>query len=176
MADPRDTRRWDPFPPTSTVEVKQPGDVYYRPRLSPINPQIAAEGKAAQQYMPRPPWLDPPALHFPFDVPQNRSLVSVPAAGSLLITLAPVPEGMTGTIRRIGVSSTDFANTRTTTRINATPIPPLAGIIGTVWDFNNPPELPGVVLVRAGDIFNLLIENLGGVAILIGARFAGWWW
>lgn len=179
MADPRDPRRFDPFPWLGARET-MPQDVYYRPRLSRpgagAGRTTAAEGQAEQAYMARPPWLDPPALHFPFDVPQNRIPVVVPAAGSLVIVLAPIPQGMTGTVRRIGVSSSDFANTRVTTRINTTPVPPLAGIVGTVWDFNNPPELPGVILLRAGDQFNLLIENLGGVGVTIGARFAGWWW
>ncbi len=154
-----------------------PPDVRVRPRLSPPDfRREAAEGGPAEIPVQFPPWLFPPSTAFAFDAPQNRIPVLIAAAGSLVVTLPRVPMGATGVVQRIGVSTGDAVNTRITTRINAAPVPPWGGIIGALSALEDPTPLPGPILIRGGDEFSVLLENIGGVGILMAARILGWWW
>jgi len=168
-------RRFDPlfypFPKWST-----PPDVILRPRISPPVPISPAEGQSQAQPVPLPPWLFPPALNFPVDLPANRVPVLVPAAGSLIVTWPEIPQGATGVCRRIGTSTSDFANTRITTRINANPVPPFGGFVGAVGPLEALIDLAGPIIIRSGDTFSVLLENIGGAGITMMVRTTGWWY
>jgi hypothetical protein len=163
-------RRFDPlFYPVP--ERYTPPDVVLRPRISPpvkVSPEVAP--------FPLPPWLFPPALNFPVDLPVSRVPVLVPAAGSLIVTWPAIPQGATGVCRRIGLSTSDFANTRITTRINANPVPPFGGIVGAIGPLESLIDLTAPVIIRSGDVFSVLLENIGLAGITMMVRTTGWWY
>ncbi len=162
-------RRFDPlFYPVP--ERYTPPDVILRPRISP---PVKIAGETAP--FPLPPWLFPPALNFPVDLPVNRATVLVPAAGSLIVTWPAIPQGATGVCRRIGLSTTDFTNTRTTTRINGNPVPPFGAVVGAIGPLEAMIDLTAPVIIRSGDVFSVLLENLAGVGNTMQIRTTGWW-
>lgn len=172
----RDPRRRDPrlhpVPPWPT-----PADVIGRRRLSQPVPMTAAEGQRGDAPpVTQPPWIYPPAIHFAVDLPQNRIPVAVAAGGSLVIAWPQIPQGATGVCRRVGISTSVAADTRVTTLINRNPVPPLGGVIGAIGTLENPTELAGPVMIRAGEEFALLLENIGVAAITMAGRTMGWWW
>ncbi len=172
-----DPRRRDPrlhpTPPWPT-----PADVIGRRRISTPVPPTAAEGRQGTgPPVIQPPWIYPPAIHFSVDLPQNRIPVAVAAGGSIIVAWPLIPQGATGVCRRVGISTSDAANTRVTTLINRNPVPPLGGVVGAIGPLDNPPELAGPVIIRAGEEFALLLENISGaVAVTLAGRTMGWWW
>ncbi len=172
----RDPRRRDPRLLPAPLGWT-PADVIGRRNLSRVVPVLREEGRRTAEgpaYLP--PWIYPPFVHFPVDEPQNRIPTVIAIANSLIITWKVIPQGATGVVRRIGISTADAANTRITTRINGNPVPPFGGIIGAIGSLENPTELPGPVIVRAGEEFSLLLENVGVVNIAMAARTMGWLW
>lgn len=171
-----DPRRVDPrlypLPPWPT-----PPDVIGRRRISPPVPVSSDEGRQGQAPpVIQPPWIYPPFLHFPVDLPQNRIPTAVAAGSSIIVAWPQIPQGATGVCRRVGISTSAAADTRVTTLINRSPVPPLGGVIGAIGTLENPTELAGPVIIRAGEEFALLIENVGAVAVNLAGRTLGWWW
>lgn len=165
-------RRFDPlFYPVP--DWSTPPDVRLRRRISP---PVRVAGEAAPTAIGLPPWLFPPALNFPVDLPVNRTPIAVPAAGSLIVTWPAIPQGATGVCRRIGLSSSDFANTQLTTRINGNPVPPFGGLIGVVGPLEAMIDLTAPVIIRSGDVFSVLLVNLGGAVVTMMVRTTGWWY
>lgn len=171
--DPRRTDpRLFPVPPWPT-----PADVLQRRRVSPPVQPSAAEGRPGEvPPVTQPPWIYPPFLHFPVDLPQNRIPAAVAAGGSIIIAWPQIPQGSTGVCRRVGISTSAVADTRVTTLINRNPVPPLGGVIGAIGTLENPTDLAGPVIIRAGEEFALLLENIGVGIVTMAARTLGWWW
>jgi len=121
-----------------------------------------------------PPRHFAPERAFPVDLPVSRVPVAIPAGGSLVLEWPIITPGTTGIVKRIGVSSTDFSNTRISTRVNNTPVPPYMQIIGVVGPPESPIELNPPIILKGADTFSLLVENLGGAPITVVVRTTGW--
>lgn len=115
-----------------------------------------------------------PERAFPIDLPVNRAPVVIPAGGSLTLTWPIIAPGSIGIVKRMGLSSTDFANTRTTTLVNNFSVPPIQQIIGVIGDVTNPPDLATPIILHGNDTFSVLVENIGGAPISVIVRTLGW--
>lgn len=121
------------------------------------------------------PHLDAPANAYHIHLPLNTTPVAIAAGGSAVLALWPqVPLGAWGVVRELGMSSSAFADTRLTTRVNLAPVQPYPGVIGVVGELEEPHQI--VILLKPGDEFSVLVENLGLAAITVGLRTYGWWW
>ena len=133
-----------------------------------------AGGAAAGQYPEYPPWLFPPATAYHIDLPLTRTPTAVAAGGSLEIEWPALPQGTFGVVRNIGVSTSVVADTRVTTRQNQAPVQPYPGVIGAIGELEEPKEI--VLLLKSGDLFSVLVENIGAAGITVAVRTIGWWW
>lgn len=154
---------------------KLPPDVRRKPwQRTPLPGSAGPAGGGAQQYPEYPPWLYPPATAYHIDLPLNRIPVAIAAGGSVVVEWPALPQGTFGVVRNIGVSSSSAADTRITTRQNTAPVQPYPGIVGAIGELEEPKEI--VLLLKAGDLFSLLVENIGLVGITVAVRTIGWWW
>jgi len=110
----------------------------------------------------------------PVDLPVNRVPVSVAAGGQLLITWPAVPANQQGLVTAIGVAAADFANARITTRVGGVAVAPLVQVFGAVGPLEAPTPLAVPIRMAAGQVFSLLIENVGGAPQDMAARTLGW--
>ncbi len=154
---------------------KLPPDVRRKPwQEFPLPGAGGPAAGGAGQYPEYPPWLYPPATAYHIDLPLNRIPTAIAAGGSLVVAWPALPQGTFGVVRNIGLSSSDFSITRTTTRQNTAPVQPYPGVVGAIGEIEEPKEI--VLLLKSGDLFSLLVENTGLVGITVAVRTIGWWW
>lgn len=165
-------------------------DVIFRRRLTPpvnVDPldverrtppgitdalRLAGEGR---------PWSLPPWVYPPFDArgiaePRVRTPQVIAAGASITVEWGLIPNGKIGVVDRMGISTTSFADTRITTRINANPVDPYPGIVGEIGSLAQPQKLPAPIIVPAGAVFDVLIENTGAAALSAIVVTLGWWY
>ncbi len=135
----------------------------------PIQPGGAPAG---QEY---PPHLFPPANAYHIHLPLNTTPQAIPVGGSLVSAIWPaIPLGAWAVVRELGMSTSSFIDTRLTTRVNLAPVQPYPGVVGPVGELEEPHEI-GIIL-KPGDVFSVLVENLGVAAITVAVRTYGWLW
>lgn len=174
--------RYDPrvrLEPGDVREVREdrrlPPDVRRKPwqRVPVLPPGVTMPGTPALPGLP--PHVYPPINAYHIDLPLNRVPVAIPAGGAAVTDWPAIPLGAYGVVRQIGLSSSDFANTRTTTFINDAPVQPYPGVTGAIGEIEEPQQT--VVILKPGDLFRLQVENLSGVGpITVATRTVGWWW
>lgn len=154
-----------------------PPDVRRKPwQYTPVLPA----GAPGQAGMPvghlLPPHIYPPAHSYQIHLPLDTTPVSIPAGGSAVLVAWPqVPQGAYGVVRHMGLTSSSFTDTRTTTRINLSPVQPYPGVVGALGEIEEPHTI--LVILKPGDVFSVLVENLSLVAAITAAvRTYGWWW
>jgi hypothetical protein len=121
------------------------------------------------------PRVFPPALAEMYDRPADRRIVAVAAGGSFLVTLPAIPQSAVGIVRRVGVTTSDPANTVINGEVNGVPVAPLVAVQGAIGSLENPTEIPPIDL-RANDTFVLRVTNNAAGATSIAARVIGWAW
>lgn len=119
------------------------------------------------------PGVAPPGA-IPLDQPTDRRTVAVAGGGSLTITLAAIPAGQHGSIVALGFTSSDFTNTRITTRVNGVSVPPEQSALGAQGTMQAPNTLGAPINLSPGDVFSVLMENLSGLNVDMAARIIGW--
>jgi hypothetical protein len=110
----------------------------------------------------------------PIDQPTDRRTVAVAGGGSLTITLAAIPATQKGLIAALGFTSTDFTNTRITTRVNGVAVNPFIATLGAQGTLQAPTSLGAPIVLSPADVFSILMENLSGVNVDMAARIIGW--
>jgi hypothetical protein len=107
------------------------------------------------------------------DQPVNKEGLTLPANGTLTITLPAVPAGRVGSITALGLDSSDVNNTRVTTRVNGVAVPPIIQGIGPIGTSLQPTPLGAPIRLVAGDVFSLFLENLSAADIQVVPRIIG---
>lgn len=108
------------------------------------------------------------------DLPVSRIPQTVAGGGQLLITWPALGAAEFGVVTAMGLSTTDLANTRVTTRVNGVTVAPYNQVIGAIGTLDAPTPLPAPVELRPGDTFSVLMENLSGVNVDMIVRTQGW--
>jgi hypothetical protein len=107
------------------------------------------------------------------DQPTLRNALTLPASGTLTITLPAIAAGRVGSITALGLDTSDVNNTRITTRVNGVAVPPEVAVIGPLGTALNPVLLGAPIRLAAGDVFSLFLENLSAADIQVGPRIIG---
>lgn len=119
--------------------------------------------------------LDEPPGAYLFNLPQVIAPVIIAAGVSAVVVAWPmVPQGQRGVVRRIGFVTNFPDQTRITTRVNQSPVPPFPGTIGAIGTLEDP--FTTVVLLAPGDSFDMWVTNLGPGNITVRVRTYGWLW
>lgn len=116
----------------------------------------------------------PPPSAIPLDLPVNKIPASIAPAGSLLTTWPAMGPGEFGLVTALGISTSDAANTRISTRVDGVAVPPLIASFGAVGTLDAPTPLAVPIRLGPGQVFSLLMENVGAGAIDMAARTLGW--
>lgn len=116
----------------------------------------------------------PPPSAVPLDFPVNQIPQSVAPAGSLLVTWPAMGASEFGLVTALGISTTDAANTRISTQIDGVAVPPLVQSFGAVGSLVAPTPFAVPIRLGPGQVFSVLMENVGAVAIDMAARTLGW--
>jgi len=115
-----------------------------------------------------------PPNAIPLDEPVDRRLTTIAPGGSLTITLAAVPVGQVEQITALGATSSDFTALRTTTRVNGAAVPPLVLVLGALGTLQVPTPFAAPIVLGPGEVFSVLLENVGAANIDVAARILGW--
>lgn len=134
--------------------------------------QVAVTAALAQGGVLLPTGL-PPASPVAMDLPANRTGLTLPAGGTLTITLPAIAAGRAGTITALGLDTSDVPNTRITTRVNGVAVPPEILTVGSIGTSLEPVPLGTPINLAAGDVFDLFLENLSAADIFVGPRIIG---
>lgn len=110
----------------------------------------------------------------PIDQPVNRVPTAIAAGGSLTITLAAVPATQHQVITALAAAADDFSSLRLTTRINGVAVAPFILDVGTIGVLATPTPLGAPILCGPGDVFSMLLENIGAAPMNIAGRAIGW--
>ncbi len=127
-----------------------------------------------------PPWYYPPIDAYILDLPLNRLPFAVPIGGSAALAIWPrVPMGLLGVVRKIGVIASPvapdtLANLLITTRKNLAPVQPFPGVTGAIGTIEAPQDTQ--IVLAAGDVFDVFVQNSGANAMPVSVRTYGWWW
>jgi hypothetical protein len=124
-----------------------------------------------------PAHLYPPRAAFMLDLPLNRIPFAVGAGLSLAFSIWPrVPQGQVGVVRKLAVVLTAglLTNLRVTTRVNGAPVQPFPGVVGAIGTLENPQET--LIALAAGDVFDVLCTETGGVGVTVAVRSQGWFY
>lgn len=116
----------------------------------------------------------PPPNAVPLDFPVNKIPQSIAPAGSLLITWPAMGASEFGLMTSLGVSTSDAQNTRISTQVDGVAVAPLVASFGAVGTMDAPTPLAVPIRLGPGQVFSLLMENVGGLAIDMAARTLGW--
>lgn len=116
----------------------------------------------------------PPPNAVPLDFPVNKIPQSIAPAGSLLITWPAMGPSEVGQVTAAGISTSDAQNTRISTQVNGVAVPPLIASFGAVGTMDAPTLFGAPIRLGPGQVFSLLMENVGAVAIDMAARTLGW--
>lgn len=134
--------------------------------------QVAVTSALAQGGTLLPGGL-PPASPVAMDQPATRQGLTLPASGTLTITLPAIAAGRQGTITALGLDTGDAANTRITTKVNGVAVPPEVNTIGSIGTSLAPVALATPINLAAGDVFSLFLENLSAADIVVQPRIIG---
>ena len=134
--------------------------------------QVAVTSALAQGGTLLPSGL-PPASPVAMDLPASRIGLTLPASGTLTITLPAIAAGRRGTITALGLDTTDATNTRITTRVNGVAVPPEVLTVGSIGTSLAPVALATPINLAPGDVFDLFLENLSAADIFVGPRIIG---
>lgn len=110
------------------------------------------------------------------DLPIFRIPQAIPAGASLTVTWDVVPQNALGIVTRIGTQTSEAADTRITTRINGFPVEPFIQIFGTVGVLDDPTLLAAPIDLNPGDVFSLVMENIGMAPRNMAARTMGYFY
>ena len=116
----------------------------------------------------------PPPNAVPLDFPVNKIPQAIAAGGSLLITWPAMGASEFGLVTALGISTDDAANTRISTQIGGVAVPPLVQSFGAVGTMDNPTPIAVPIRLGPGQVFSLLMENVGAAPINMAARILGW--
>lgn len=131
-------------------------------------------GRAVQEAA-YPPHLYPPPRAYILDLPASRIPQSIaPGASLVLVTWPAIPSGATGVVRKIGLTTSAVADTQITTRINGVPVPPFIQVVGAIGDLVAPQDTQ--IILRPGDVFDVVAQNTGAGALTAAVRTYGWHW
>jgi hypothetical protein len=134
--------------------------------------QVAVTSALAQGGTLLPTGL-PPSSPVAFDQPATRAGLTLPAGGTLTITLPAIAAGRRGTITALGLDTGDVLNTRITTKVNGIAVPPEILAIGSIGTSLVPIALGTPINLAAGDVFSLFLENLSAADIQVQPRIIG---
>jgi hypothetical protein len=110
------------------------------------------------------------------DLPIFRIPQPILAGASLIVTWDVVPQSALGIVTRIGTQTSNATDTRITTRVNGFPVEPLIQVIGAVGDMQDPPLLATPIDLNPGDVFSLVMENIGMAPRDMAARTMGYFY
>lgn len=116
----------------------------------------------------------PPPNAVPLDFPVNKIPQAIAPGGSLLITWPAMGASEFGLVTALGISSDDLTNTRITTQVGGVAVAPLVQSFGAVGTMDAPTPLPVPIRLGPGQVFSLLMENVGAAPINMAARTLGW--
>jgi hypothetical protein len=116
----------------------------------------------------------PPPNAVPLDLPTDKLPQTIAPAGSHVVTWPAMGATEFGLVTALGISSDDLVNTRITTRIDGVAVPPLIASFGAVGTMDDPTILSVPIRLGPGQVFSLLMENVGAANILMAARTLGW--
>jgi hypothetical protein len=142
-----------------------------------VQPARAVASAAAGTVSNFPAHLYPPRNAFMLDLPLNRIPFILGAGVSLAFSVWPrVPQGQVGVVRKLAVVLTAglLGNLRVTTRVNGAPVQPFPGVVGAVGTLEAPQEI--LVALAAGDVFDVLCTETGGVGVTVAVRSVGWFY
>jgi len=131
----------------------------------------------AGQVRDLPAHLYPPRAAFMLDLPLNRIPFILGAGLSLPFSIWPrVPQGQVGVVRKLAVVLTAglLTNLLVSTRVNGAPVQPFPGVVGAVGTLENPQET--LIALAAGDVFDMLLTETGGVGVTVAVRSQGWFY
>lgn len=140
---------------------------YHVPTMVAVTTALAAGGALFGGDTPPPGALG-------VDLPVDRTPQSVAGGGSYLVTWPAMGASEFGQVARIGISTSDAVNTRTTTRVDGVAVDPYQLTIGAIGTLDNPTPMANIINLKPGQVFSLLMENLSGVAVSMAARTMGW--
>lgn len=136
---------------------------------------VGTPEEAREDLTRRYPWLYPPALHFPF-TRVNAAVSITDGSTSTLITLS-VPGAQGGVIKRFGVTSSNFGNSRFSVLINGKFRAPLIDVDFEYGRFNVPEAIDGAgILVVPGDAIQVQCRASGGNLTGVRARIGGYFY
>lgn len=138
-----------------------------------INPRTAmVTALAAGGLQPNPAILPGDPNLTALDLPENKGLQTIAAAGTLTVAWPAAPTR--GQVNAIAAFSTDPANTRIETRVNGVAVQPYLADFGAIGDMEQPTPLATPIVLAAGDVFSLVMTNLSAGNIDMQARTQGW--
>jgi hypothetical protein len=138
-----------------------------------INPRTAmVTALAAGGIQPNPNLLPGDPNLTALDLPENKGLQTIAAAGTLTITWPAAPTR--GQVNAIAAFSTDPANTQIETRVNGVAVEPYLADFGPIGTMEQPTMLSVPIVLEAGDVFELVMTNLSAGNIDMQARTQGW--
>jgi hypothetical protein len=113
----------------------------------------------------------PPAGAPPFD--ELFFNVNVPAGTGVAFAI-PAPAALhTSFVTTLGLDTADAVNTRFSSRINGAVVPPYNQETASPGPTAAPFTLPTPIVVPAGAVFDLFVENVSGADFLVSVRIAG---
>lgn len=110
------------------------------------------------------------------DLPAFRIPQAILAGASLIITWDVVPQNALGIVTRIAIQTSNAADTRVTTRVNGFPVEPLIQVVGAVGELQDPTLLAAPIDLNPGDVFSLVMENIGMAPRDMAARTMGYFY
>lgn len=137
---------------------------YHVPSVVAVTTALAAGGGL--------PGGSPPPGATAIDFPIDRTPQTVAGGATLTITLPAVTNA--GMITGLGVNTTDIVNTRITTFVNGVQTGPLNQAIGAVGTMDAPTIFGAPIVLQAGDVFSVELENLDVGNEDMSARIIGW--
>lgn len=140
---------------------------YHVPTMVAVTTALAAGGAVFGGETPPPGALG-------VDLPVDRTPQTIAGGGSYLVTWPAMGASEFGQVVRIGISTTDAVNTRTTTRVDGVAVDPYQLTIGAIGSLDDPTLMANVINLKGGQVFSLLMENLSGGNIDMAARTMGW--
>lgn len=172
----------------TTEDPELPSDVRRKPYVTAsetgtlsgsgaVSTMEAGPGARASLYSRYPPHQFPPFDATLYDLPNFRiPFVLIAGAAVALVTWARVPLGQRGVIRKVGgvVTAGNLADVTWSTRVNGSPVLPFLAVVGAFGTLEAPQDIQ--VLLAAGDVFTLFVQNTGALPCSVACRTMGWVW
>lgn len=116
----------------------------------------------------------PPPDAVPLDLPVDKLPQTIAPAGSHVVTWPAMGATEFGLVTALGISTTDAVNTRITTRVDGVAVPPLVASFGAVGTMDAPSPFAVPIRLGPGQVFSVLMENVGAAGVDMAARTLGW--